>query len=459
MASVENFELTKEYLATLRDYIEKNNEQQALDMIKGLHPADIAQIYDEITIEEAKFLYLLLDGEIAADVLSELEEDDRERFLKVLPNEVIAKQFLEHMDSDDAADLIGDLDEERKDEVLSMIDDVGQAGDIVDLLNYDPDTAGGMMAKELIAVNQNLNAKLCITEIKRQTEEVDEIYYVYVIDDDNKLLGTLPLKKLLVSPDEEKVINVCDKDIISVSTDAPSEEVANLMEKYNLVAVPVIDSIDRLVGRITIDDVVDVIRDEADDDYQKATGLSADVEPTDSVWQLTRARIPWLVIGLFGGILGAEVIGLFEGELEKYKGLALFIPLIAAMGGNAGVQSAAIVVQALASNRLGTGGIFSNIFKEFLVATVNALLIGTIIFLYNFFFSDSFALTISVSGALVIVIMIASVMGTAIPLILNRFKIDPAMATGPFITTINDIFGLFVYFVVGKMVFEMMLQG
>lgn len=458
MGTVENFELSKEYLTTLREAIDGKDDKLALQLLHDLHPADIAEIYNEISIEEAKFLYLLLDAEVASDVLAEIEDDDREHFLKTLPSEVIARQFLDHMESDDAADIIADLSDDRKEEVLSLIEDIEQAGDIVDLLNYAPDTAGGLMAKELIIINQNINASHCINEIKRQAGEVDEIYYIYVIDDDEKLVGTLPLKKLLVSADEQLVSGICDNDIISVSTDTPSEDVANLMEKYNLVAVPVTDSIGRLAGRITIDDIVDVIRDEAEDDYQKATGLSEDVEPTDSVWKLTRARIPWLVIGLFGGILGAEVIGLFEAELNKYASLALFIPLIAAMGGNAGVQSAAIVVQALASNSLGTGGIASNIVKEFFVATLNAFLIGTIIFIYNYFFSDSFALTLSVSGALVIVILVASVMGTAIPLMLNKLKIDPAVATGPFITTLNDIFGLFVYFVVGKMVFEAFAQ-
>ena len=450
----ERIEITRHYIEELRELIEQRNETLALAKINPLHPADIAEIYDELNIEEAKFLFLLLDGEKAAYVLSELEEDDRERFLKALPSDVIAKRFVEHMDSDDAADIIGELPKERKEEVLALIDDIEQAGDIVDLLNYDENTAGGMMAKELIAINKNLTARACIGEIKRQTEEVDEIYYVYVTDDQNKLLGTLPLKKLLIANDNELVDNICEHEIISVSTEVDSEEVARMMDKYNLVAIPVVDSIGRLMGRITIDDVVDIIREEAERDYQQASGLSDDVEPGDSVWRLVKARLPWLYIGLAGGVMGSRIIGVFEGELEKYASLAFFIPLVGAMGGNAGVQSSAIMVQALASNSLSKGSMWMSVLKEFSVAAFNAILLASTLMIYNFAFAHNTPLTISVSSALMVVIILASLMGTFVPLILNRMNIDPALATGPFITTANDIVGLFVYFTLGRIIFS-----
>ncbi len=448
------FELTKKYIDNLKDIIKQQDDEQAKWLLGELYAADIAEIYDDLNIEEAKYLYLLLEGEIAADVLAELEDDDRGKFLKALPPAVIAKKFIDEMDSDDAADVLNDLPETKKEEVLQNLTDLEQASHIVDLLSYDEDTAGGLMAKELIKVHLSWNIKTCLKELSKQAKDVDEVFYVYVVDDDNVLHGTLSLKKLLISGEGVTIENIYNSEIFSAKTDESSEEVANLMDKYDLVALPVVDTIGRLLGRITIDDVIDVIREEADKDYQMASGISEDVESSDSVWLLTRARFPWLLIGLAGGILGSLVIGVFEEELAKYAALAFFIPLIAAMGGNVGVQSAAIVVQGLANNTIGIESTFQKIMKEFSVATINAVSLSALAFAYNFFMSDSFALTLSVSISLFIVIIVASVFGTFVPLTLHRFKIDPAVATGPFITTMNDILGLFIYMYIAKMIFD-----
>lgn len=446
------FELTREYIEQLRDHIENNDEVTVFKMVKDLHPADIAEIYDELTTDEARFIHVMLDPEEAADVLIELEEDDRERFLKVLPSEAIA-EFVNKLDSDDAADVIGEFSEAKQEEVLSHIEDLEQAGDIVDLLNYDEDSAGGLMAKELITVNENWNIMTCLKEMRKQAEDVDEIYYVYVVDDNKVLKGTLSLKKLLLSSSNKKIANIINSDVISVKTDTSSEEVANIMDKYDLVVLPVIDQLGRLVGRITIDDVVDVIREEAERDYQLVSGITQDVESSDSAWVLTRARIPWLFIGLFGGIIAALVMGVYEVDLGVNPKMAFFIPLIAAMGGNVGVQSSSIIVQALASNSMGFEGIGRKLFKELGVATINGIILSTVIFGYNYFFSSSFELTITVSAALFAVIVFASMFGTFVPMALDKFKIDPALATGPFITTVNDIMGLFIYLVIGRAVF------
>jgi magnesium transporter len=439
------FELTKEFIDELRSYISNNQEAEAFKMIKDLHPADIAEIYNEIDIEEARFLHVMLDGEKAADVLVELEEEARERFLKVLPSQKIA-EFIDKLDSDDAADVIGEFSEEKQEEVLSFIDDLEQAGDIVDLLNYDENSAGGLMAKELITVNENWSITTCLKEMRKQAEDVDEVYYVYVVDDNKVLKGTLSLKKLLLTPTNTKIKNIINEDVIAVKADTPSEEVAHIMNKYDLV--------NRLIGRITIDDVVDVIREEAERDYQLVSGIAHDVVSTDSAWILTRARIPWLFIGLFGGILAALVMENYEMELGLFPQMAFFIPLIAAMGGNVGVQSSSIIVQALASNSMGFESIGRKLFKELGVATLNGIVLSMVIFGYNFIFSDSFALTITVSTALFSVIIFASMFGTFVPLILRKLKIDPALATGPFITTVNDIMGLFIYLMIGKIFFN-----
>lgn len=446
-------ELTRKYLNELRSIIEIKDDAAALLMMEDLHPADIAEIYDDLSVEEATYLYLLLDPQKASDVLVELEEYDRETFLKSLPSELIASQFIDNMESDDAADVIGDLTEEKKQEVLLHIDDVEQAGDIVDLLSYDEDTAGGLMAKELILVNENWGVATCIREMRKQAEDLDEIYYIYVVSDDNVLLGILSLKALLLASASTKVKDIYNAEIRSVRTNADSEEVARIMEKYDLIVLPVTDSIGRLMGRITIDDVVDVIRDEAEKDYQMASGISADVETTDSPARLSRARLPWLIIGLLGGIIVAAVIGHFENDIKINPEMAFFIPLIAAMAGNVGIQSSAIIVQGIASNSLGLESTGRKLMKELLVALLNGIILSGILFLYNYFVSKNLALTFTVSSSLFVVIIFAAMFGTLIPLLLHRAKIDPALATGPFITTMNDIMGLFIYFLMGRLLY------
>ncbi len=448
------FELNREFIDKLRELIEQNQAKEVLGMLDGLHPADIAEVMEELNTEEAKFLYLQLDGDVASDVLIEIPENDRKRFLKVLPPEVIAHQFIEFMESDDAADIVGDLEEEKKEAVLQEIEDKEQAGDIADLLEYDEDSAGGLMAKELVVVNENWTVQTCLKEISIQAEEIDEIYYVYVVDDDNILKGILSLKKLILKPTQTKVKNLIIEDVHAVKTDTEQEEVAQIMEKYDLVALPVVDHIGRLKGRITIDDVVDVIREEAEKDYQMVSGISGDVESGDKVWHLTRARLPWLLIGLLGGILGARVLGVYEGALKENAAVALFIPLIAAMAGNVGVQSSSIVVQTIASGARDFDSFGKKLLKELSVSLITALVFATLIFSYNFFFDAAKALTMAVSISLFIVIVFASMFGTVIPLVLNRFKIDPALATGPFITTLNDILGLILYMIIANWCFS-----
>jgi magnesium transporter len=450
-------ELTREYLSELKSIIEIKDDAAALKKLEDLHPADIAGIYEGLSVEEARYLFLLLDPEKASDVLVELEEDDRENFLNALPPDVIATQFIHHMDSDDAADVIGDLTEEKKQEVLLHIDDMEQAGDIVDLLGYDEDTAGGLMAKELIRVNENWGVATCIREMRKQAKELDEIYYIYVVSDENLLLGVLSLKALLLASASTRVREIYDAEVRSVRTDTPSEEVAQIMGKYDLIVLPVTDSIGRLMGRITIDDVVDVIRDEAERDYQLASGITTDVETTDSPARLSRARLPWLIIGLLGGIVVAAVIGRFEEDIKINPEMAFFIPLIAAMAGNVGIQSSAIIVQGIASNSLGLESTTRKLMKELIVAILNGLILAGILFIYNFFISKNLALTFTVSSSLFVVIIFAAVFGTMIPLVLNKLKFDPALATGPFITTMNDIMGLFIYFLMGRILYSVFI--
>ena len=448
------FELNREFIDKLKALIEEGSTAEVLALLKDLHPTDIAEVMDQLNMDEAKFLYLQLDGETASGVLLEIPENERKRFLKVLPPELIARQFIEYMDSDDAADVVRDLEEDMKEAVLYEIKDKEQAGDIADLLEYHEDSAGGLMGKELVKVNENWTIQTSLKEISVQAEDIDEIYYVYVVDDNDILKGILSLRKLILSPTQSKIKNLVEEEIHYVKTDATQAEVAQMMERFDLVALPVVDHIGRLKGRITIDDAVDVIREEAEKDYQMISGITGDVESGDRVWNLTRARLPWLLIGLLGGILGARILGANKTALAQIQGIAFFIPLIAAMAGNVGVQSSSIVVQTIASGARDFDSFGRKLLKELSVGLITALVFSSLIFTYNYFFSDSIKLTMAVSISLFIVIVFASMFGTIIPLALNKLKIDPALATGPFITTMNDVLGLMMYMMVAKMFFN-----
>ena len=438
-------ELTKEYIDNLKKIIEEKDDVKARELLKDLYPADIAEIYQKLDLQEAIYLYMLMDGEQAADVLMELDEEDRHKLLKELPNELIAKRFVDNMETDDAVDLMRELDEDTQEEILSHIEDVEQAGDIVDLLKYDEDTAGGLMGTEMIVVNENWSMPKCIDEMRKQAEEVDEIHYVYVVDDDERLRGVLPLKKLITNPSVSKIKHVMKKDPIAVRDSDSIEEVTQTIEKYDLVAVPVIDSIGRLVGRITIDDVMAEVREQHERDYQLASGISQDVETSDNVFTQTAARLPWLLIGMIGGLSNSIILGGFENSFASNPKTALFIPLIGGTGGNVGIQSSAIVVQGLANNTLKEGNIFSQILKESVVSVINASTISLIVFIYNFFMLGDRAITSAVSLSLFTVVIFASIFGTIVPLLLDKMKIDPALATGPFITISNDIIGMLIY--------------
>lgn len=443
------FELNKEFVDQLQVAIQERSDESIKTMVSELHPADVAEIFSELEPDDAHYLFELLPSELTAEAIIELEEDDREELLKNLPGQEIAHTVIEHMDSDDAADVILELPEEKQGEVLSSISDIEQAGDIVDLLNYDPDTAGGLMATELINVNENLTVRACVEEIRKQASDVDEFFYVYVIDDQELLKGVLPLKKLLLASDNQKIKSIIE-DITSVKTDDDAEDVANIMRKYDMVSIPVVDSIGRLKGRITIDDVVDVIKDEADEDYQLMSGITGDVDSSDSVFKLTKARIPWLLIGLAGGILASLVIGGFDCQLIQHPELAFFITMIAAMGGNVAIQSSSIIVQGLANNSLGFDSAGRKLLKEILGALLNGLIVAVLAIVYNIVVGHSFALTLTVSMSLVTVVMFAAIVGTALPLLFEKMHIDPAVATGPFITTINDIMGMVFYFCIAR---------
>ena len=445
------FELTKDFLENIRLAIQTNDLEWIDKHVLELHYVDIAEILDELQNEEAKFIYFRLEEDVQADVLMELEEEVRDRFIKSLSTKEIAEQ-LENLDSDDAADILYELSDNEIHEVISQMEDDEAADDIVDLLNYDEDTAGGLMQKEFLFAQIDWTVEHALTEIREQAKDVEKVYTIYVVDSLNKLAGVLSLKSLFFSEPQLIIKDLFQsKNIISVKVTEEQEEVMRLFDKYGLVSIPVLDYQDKLVGRITIDDVVDIIREEADRDFQLATGITEKVEDNASVFKITRARLPWLIIGMLGGTLGAKVISSYEGNISLIPSLAFFIPMITAMGGNVGVQSSAIVVQSLAKGNQFKS-IFSKLGKELLVGLLNGLICSSLIFgIGSVFGTLNLGLVVSIS--LFVVIIFASVMGTLIPLILDKYDIDPALATGPFITTLNDVLGLFIYFTVAMLIF------
>jgi len=442
------FELTKDFLERIRQALVSEDTAWINEHVSDLHFADIAEIMDELPIEEAKFLYYQLSEELQADVLMELEEEVRDRFVASLSSKEIADQ-LENLDSDDAADILMELPDAKIQEVISQMEDDEAADDIVDLLNYDEDTAGGLMQKEFIQARLDWPVNRALVELRRQAEDVEQVYTIYVVDDLNKLVGVLSLKRLLFASPKTQIRDLYEnKNLVFVKTNDASEKVAKRMEKYDLVSIPVVDLQHKLVGRITIDDVIDIIKEEADKDFQLASGLSEKIESNSSIWRTSRARLPWLLIGMLGGILSAQVISKFATNIGDLPALAFFIPLITAMGGNVGVQSAAIVVQSLAKGNDPFDSILQKVGKEALVGLLNGALCSSLIFGIAYLFND-IRLAIVVTISLFTVIVFAAIFGTTIPLVLNRYKIDPALASGPFITTLNDVLGLFIYFTIG----------
>ena len=442
-------EIDEKYVDSVKEFIAHNDGENVRNTIWNMHPADIAELCKELDTDQARYIYQLLDNEKAADVLSEMDDDERKEILEGLDSEIIAKRFVDNMDTDDAVDMLRDLDEDKQEEVLSHIDDIEQAGDIVDLLKYDEDTAGGIMGTEMVIVNENWSMPECLKEMRLQAEQMDDIYYVFVVDDDERLLGTFPLKMMISSPSVSKVKHVMQRDPVSVRVDTPVDDVVQAIEKYDLVAIPVVDSIGRLVGQITVDDVMDHVREHSERDYQLASGISEDIETNDSVVQQTRARMPWLLIGILGGIGNSMILGNFDSTFAAHPEMALFIPLVGGTGGNVGTQSSAIVVQGLANSSLESKDMLKHVGKEAVVAAINATIISMLVYIYNFIvYGGTAPITYSVSLSLFAVVMFASIFGTIVPMTFDKMKIDPAIATGPFITIISDIMGMLIYMVI-----------
>lgn len=445
------FELTKELVGQVEQLIEANNNKELQKLLDEFHYADIAEILDELNLDEAMYVIKLLDSETTADILMELDEDNREKVLKNLSAKEIAEE-VEELDTDDAADIISELPEERQQDVINRIEDLEHKAEITELLTYDEDTAGGLMAKELVKVYETWTVAGCMRRIRGQAKEVTRVHSIYVVNKEEKLIGRLSLKDLIVAKSEQKIADLVKVNVDYVNVHDNAEDVAKVMAKYDLEAIPVVDDNQTLLGRITIDDIVDVLKEEAEKDYQLAAGITQDVEADDSIVKLTKARLPWLLIGMFGGLGAASIINGFSEAMFKYPSLLIFIPLVQATAGNVGVQSSAIVVQGLANDTI-KGEILKRLLKESLLALVNGIAIACIVLLISHFvFSTTYEVSVTIGISLIAVIIMAALIGTFIPIFLDKRGIDPAVATGPFITTSNDVFGILTYFLIAKLI-------
>lgn len=444
------FQLTDELIEQVEILVENNNDKELKALLKEYHHADIAEILDELELDDAVYVIKLLDSETTSDILMELDEDIREKVLRNLSTKEIAEE-IEELDTDDAADMIAELPEERQQAVINQIEDQDHRDEIQELLAYDEDSAGGLMAKELVKVYETWTVAGCLRRIRGQAKEVTRVHSIYVVDKEDKLIGRLSLKDLIVAKSEQKIADIVKENVDWVNVHDDVEDVAKVMAKYDLEAIPVVDNNQTLLGRITIDDIVDVLKEEAEKDYQLAAGITQGVEADDSILQLTRARLPWLFLGLVGGVGAFLIMEGFHNIFNKYAVLFFFTPLIAAMAGNVGVQSSAIIVQGLANDDI-KGSVNGRLIKEMLLAALNGTILALFLFVFVWITKGDFYTALAISVSLIAVIIVAGLIGTFVPLFLDKRGIDPAIATGPFITTSNDIFGILIYFWIAKLI-------
>ena len=449
---MKTFELSKEIIQEISQLISSKKNKEIKKIVDGIHYADLAEIINELDFHQRVYLIKLIDSDKTSDVLTEVDEDVREKILEALSVKEIAGEIKE-LDSDDAVDILSDLPDEKQEKVISFIKDESKTENIRELLNYEEDTAGGLMAKELISVNENWSVLKCLREIRRQAKDITRVHSIYVLNRKKVLIGRLSLKDLITSPSKSKIQEIYIPKVDYVHVNDSADEVAKLMSKYDLEAIPVVNNNIELLGRITIDDIVDYIKDEAEEDYRLAAGISEDVEADDSIFDLTKARLPWLILGLFGGLGSVFILESFESIMgsKELRSLFFYTPLIAAMAGNVGVQSSAIVVQGLANDVI-KGSLISRLVKEIGLTIINGLILSLILILFGMAINQSLEMSIAISSSMVLVMIVAALIGTSVPIILDKFGIDPAIATGPFITTGNDVVGILLFFYVAKII-------
>jgi magnesium transporter len=412
-------------------------------LIDDARPADVADLIEHLNPDERLFVFKLLEPEGAGEVLVEIEPPVQDRILKDLDNQAIS-EIVEELDSDDAADLVGDLPANRAKKIIETVGDEA-FGELEKLLPFPEDTAGGIMALEYVAVKADATVQDAIESVREKREEVESLYYLWVVDVSGVLVGVISLKDLVLEPGVRKVSDIMNREVISVHVNTDQEEVVQLVKKYDLVNIPVVDESNRLVGRITHDDIIDVIEEETDEDISRMAGVIDEEIAEESALRISRARLPWLIAGLFGGLLAAVVINKFESSLEKVIALSFFFPVIMAMGGNTGIQAATVVVRGLATGDISLMNIWKRLRMELRVAMMNGVICGTVLGMIVSFWLSDYGLGAVVALSAILIIISSGFIGSAVPLVLNKSNIDPALATGPFVTTLNDVLSLIIY--------------
>ncbi len=440
--------IDEELLDNIGILINEQDAESLNKMVIDIHPADIAEIINHLKREDAEYLFNLLDTEIASEVVVEIDENLREKILKKIDTEKIT-DIVDELETDDATDILSELPEQVAEQVLENIN-IEDSADVKELLKYPEDTAGGIMSSDYVYVIETAFVKDAIAEVRKNAEELEHIYYIYVLSKRGTLRGVVELKSLLVHPFDKKISSVMAEDLIYVTPDIDQEEVANLIKKYDLVSIPVVDEDKKLLGRITIDDIVDVIMEEADEDLQKVAGLSEEQETSDSVFRISRIRLPWLIIALFVEMIGVFVLSKYADVLfQKLIVAAFFIPVVMAMGGSTGTQASIVMVKGLGEDEVWFKSSIKKLMKEFFVAILNGLVLGSLLLLISLiFFRENMNEVIVVTISLLIIIIFATMIGALIPILLKKMKIDPAVATGPFVTTMNDVLGLCIYILI-----------
>ena len=454
------FKISKEFIREVKHLINSKNDKQLEFLLNDIHYADIAEILEKLTFKKALYIFKVLDSEKTAEILLELSDDLRENILKKLSSKEIA-EVLDELDTNDATDIIGELSQIKKDEVISELEDESHAKDIVDLLRYPEDTAGGIMHKELVKVNENWNVLTCVKQMRIQAENISKVHSIYVVDDENKLKGRLSLKDLLTTSTRMHISEVYIKKLHFVDVETPEVEVARIMDKYDLEAIPVVDELGRLVGRITIDDIIDVIKEEIEkrdtEDIQKFGGLEALDLPyvQTRLFEMVKKRATWLVVLFLGELFTASAMGFFEGEINKAIVLTMFIPLIISSGGNSGSQAATLIIRAMALKELDLKDWWYVMKKEIASGFLLGSILGIVGFIRILIWQNLgihdygtywFHIAITVAISLVFIVLWGTLSGSMIPFLLKKMKLDPATSSAPFVATLVDVTGLIIYF-------------
>ncbi|MBI3586350.1 MAG: magnesium transporter [Ignavibacteriales bacterium] len=439
----ELIEVDDELMQDIEELVRSKSDFLILNILQDLYPADVAHIMNRLNTDEAEYIFTLLSDEVASEVLLEVGDAHREHLLRIIPRHKLT-ELVSKMDSDDAADIVGALSDEKAGEVLETMN-VEDSSDVEELLRYDENTAGGIMGKEMAVVSPKDTIKQAIRVVRKMAKEHKNIYTVYVVNEDGLLIGAVPLQDLLVHAPNKRMNKLVSPEVLSVTTDVDQEEVARIFAKYDIVSLPVTDKAGKLLGRITVDDIVDVLEEEHVEDVARMVGSDADEMERRSPAKIALLRLPWVLTTLFIELMAGVVIHYFDATLSKVILLASFMPIISAISGNTGLQSAAIIVRGLATGHVDINRWLDPISRQFQTTLIIGGACGAVIGLIGGMWHGRALFGLVVGISMFISINISGFVGTAVPLISKRLGFDPAMTAGPFETAFQDVVGISIF--------------